>query len=187
MSAVADLEKTLDDVYKKAPALPESGRKLIVEWLPWITLVFGVLTLWSAFWLWQWAHALDKWVDLANSVSSAYGGAIAATGRMNFFVWLSLGAMLVQAVIYLMASSPLKDRNKKGWDLLFYAGLVSLAVGLIGVFIGGSYGGFSRLFGTLLGSAIGFYFLFQIRSYYLGKPVAAKAESKAPAAHTNDK
>lgn len=188
MSAVTDLEKSLDDVYKKVPALPESAKKLIVEWLPWINLVLGVFALWSAYWLWHWAHAVDRLADYANTLSATYGyGRITPVDHMNFMVWLSLVAMVVQAVIYLLAFNPLRDRKKAGWDLLFYAGLFNLVVGLFGVFVGGTYGGFSRLISALFGSAIGFYFLFQIRSYYLGKPVIAKNESKSEESHKEEK
>ena len=64
------------------------------------------------------------------------------------------------------AFSGLKARKKSGWNLLYYALLLNLAYGIVMAFT--NYGGFSYLIGAVIGSAIGLYLLFQIRSSYLG-------------------
>jgi hypothetical protein len=171
MSALQSLENNLEDVFvKKAPALPENGKKAIVEWLPWINLILGLLSLWAAYTLWHWAHVADKLVDYANSISAIYGGPV--VHRMSAMVWLSLIVMVVQAVIYIVAFPALRDRKKSGWDLLFYALLVNVVYGVVVMFT--DYGTFGNLLGSLIGSAIGLYFLFQIRGHYLGARTKAE-------------
>lgn len=174
------LEVALEDIFvKKAPALPQNAKKVIADMAPWITLVLGVLSLWSAYWLWQWAHTVNRLADYVNQWSAAFGAPVEPVNRMSFFVWLSLVAMIVQAAIYVIAFSPLKERKMAGWKWLFYATLMNIVVGVIGLFNESAYGGFSGLLGTLIGAAIGFYFLFQLKSEYQGKKPAAVAPPTA--------
>jgi hypothetical protein len=177
MSALQSLENSLEDVFvKQAPALPANAKKTIVEWLPWINLVLGILALWAAWALWHWANYANKLVDYANSLSAAYGGPAVATGRLTVTVWLSLVVMAAMAVVYIVAFPALRARKKSGWDLLFYAALLNIVYGFVTLFT--DYGSVGNLVGTIIGSAIGLYFLFQIRSLYLKAP-AASATHKA--------
>jgi hypothetical protein len=177
MAALADLEKTLDEVFvKKAPALPENGKKWIVEYLPWINIILGVLALWAVYTLWHWARWTSEWANYANSLSSMYGSsAVVSTNRWTVGVWLSLAVLAAQAVLYIAAFPALKARKKSGWDLLFYASLVNVVYGVVVLFT--DYGGFGSFLGSLVGTAIGLYFLFQIRALYLGKPAIETAKT----------
>jgi hypothetical protein len=78
----------------------------------------------------------------------------------------------IEAVIYLLAFPATRDRKKSGWDLMFYALLINLVYGVIVVFT--DYGGIGSLIGTIIGSGIGLYLLFQIRASY--HKVAAPAK-----------
>jgi hypothetical protein len=174
MSALNSLENSLEDVFvKKAPALPENAKKVIVEWMPWIDLVVGLFSLLAAWSLWHWAHVANSLVDYANTLSAAYGGPTVAVHRLSGLIWLGLIVMTVQAVLYLAAFSGLRDHKKSGWNLVFYALLVNVVYAVVILF--SDYGGVGNLIGSLIGSAIGAYFLFQIRGHYKGAKAAAKA------------
>jgi len=160
------LEKNLADVFKSAPPLPDSGKKMLVEWVPWINLIFGAFALLGAFWLWQWAHVANGLINYANSISQAYGGGTVAADRLGFMVWLALIVLTVQALVMLAAFAPLKAHKKTGWDLLFYGVLLNVVYGVVVAFT--SYG-VGHLFSSLIGAAIGLYFLFQIRDAYTKK------------------
>jgi hypothetical protein len=179
MAAVADLEKALNDVFvKKAPALPENAKKWIVEYLPWINVVLGLLSLWAVYTLWHWARWTSDWVDYANSLTAMYGGSPISTNRWTVGIWLGLVVLLVEALVYLLAFPALKARKKNGWNLLFYAALLNVVYGVVLMFT--DYGGFGSFLASLVGSAVGLYFLFQIRSHYSGERVSShKAEKKA--------
>lgn len=163
------LEKKLDEVFRtKAPwQLPEGAKKWLVKWLPIINLVLGVLTLWAALGLWRWAHQAETLVNWANELARTYGGTEVSASRLTVWLWISLIFMIIQGALYVAAYPGTKAKKKSGWNLLFYAALLNLLSGVVVLFT--NYGGVSSFVGTLIGTAIGLYFLFQIRPYYLGK------------------
>lgn len=67
----------------------------------------------------------------------------------------------------LLAVPGLKAFKKAGWNLVFYALLINLAYGVIVAFT--TYGTFGDLLGAAIGSLIGTYLLFQVRSHFSGK------------------
>jgi len=161
------LENSLDDLFgKQAPQLPSNAKKALVQYVPWITLILGVLSAWTTYVLWHWAHVANTFVNYANSISAAYGGPQIATTRLTFGIWLGIGVLAVEALLYILAFPGLRNRKKSGWNMLYYALLINIVYGLVIMFT--DYGGVGNLIGTLIGSAIGFYFLFQIRGSYTG-------------------
>ncbi|HJP95890.1 MAG TPA: hypothetical protein VJ843_00805 [Candidatus Saccharimonadales bacterium] len=181
MAVLADLEKALNDIFgKKAPALPKSGKDFLVTYVPYISLIIGLFSLASLWSLWHWAHEANKIIEYANQLSRMYGTHEVIASRMTVGIWLSLLVLAVEAFLYLAAFGPTKAREKTGWNLLFYATLVNIVYGFILMFT--DYSGVGSFIGTLIGSALGFYFLFQIRDRYLG---IAKVAVKTP--HKTDK
>lgn len=178
MKALESVENSLEDIFvKQAPSLPANAKKVIVEWLPWINLVIAILSLWAVWILWSWAHTANKLIELTNQLSQTYGIDAPITNRLSIGIWLGLGIMTIQAVIYLLAFPALRARQKKGWDLLFLGLFINLVYGLVIMFT--SYGGFGNLIGSLLGTAIGLYFLFQIKELYLSKAGANNRKKTA--------
>ncbi len=173
MGAITTLETKLDDVSKNFPLqLPQNARKTIVEYLPWVNLVLGVFALWTAWSVWHWAHYVNSYV---NSLTQALNGTTISTQRMSSAIWLGVLTLVIEGLMLVLAFPRTRARKKTGWDLLFYAALVNVAYGLIISF--SEYGGFGRFILSLIVSAMGLYFLFQIRSYYTGrKSVGASAE-----------
>src|SRR3989344_736945 len=92
MSAVDSLEKSLDGVFgSKSPVkLPENGKKAIVQWLPWISVILGVLTLWGAYALYHWARVANDVVNYVNELSRLYGGSAVTGSRWSVGIWVSL-------------------------------------------------------------------------------------------------
>lgn len=165
MADVKALEKSLNDVFGDgAPKLPEAGKKLLVEYGPYLVLIGAVFSAFGAWSLWNAARAVSSLVNWANELSRAYGGNGVSTSHFSVWVWLGIGFMLTNAVLYFMAYSPLKARLKKGWDYVFYVALLGVAYSVVSLFIDGR--GFSSLLVGLIGSAIGFWLLFQIRPAY---------------------
>lgn len=160
------LETQLDDMLvKKAPVqLPENGRRGLVSVLPWLTLIGGVLMLWSAWSLWQLVAWVDSWANLANSFGAAYGYATPVT--VSPLIWVSLVILLVEAVLFFVAFPALRDHKKKGWDILFWVSIVNVAESIVQAI---AYTNFGSLVMSLLGSLIGLYLLFQVRAYYTGE------------------
>ncbi|MFA5004158.1 MAG: hypothetical protein WC498_02670 [Candidatus Saccharimonadales bacterium] len=165
MASTNKLESKLDEVFAKAPKIPEGGKKWFVEYLPWLSLIGGVFTLWSAYALWHWAHAVSGLVNFANQLCTAYGGGTCGSvSRFSFWVWASIVVLAVEGVLYLLAFPGLKARKKAGWNYLYYGALVNVAYAVVSIFTDNN--GFGHFIGAAIGSAIGFWLLFQIRSAY---------------------
>lgn len=174
MAATNTLEDALADIFvKKAPKLPANAKKVIVQYLPWINVILGVLTIWAAWALWQWAHVADTLIDYANNISRIYGGGDVVTSRMSLSIWLGVIVLAIEALLYLAAFPGTRDRKKIGWNLLFYAALVNVVYAVLVLFT--DYGGFGNLLGGLIGSAIGLWLLFQIRDSYKDSTATSKA------------
>ncbi len=177
MSALKSLEKNFDNWFvKQAPPLPDNAKRALVRYLPWINLVLGILTLYSVYVIWHWAHLANNLINYANSISAAYGGPVVASNRLTTGIWLGLIVLTVEALLYIAAFPATRERKKSGWDLMFYALLVNVVYGVVILFT--AYGGLGSLIWTLIGSAIGLYLLFQIRGNYSASKSRAKARAK---------
>lgn len=167
MGQQSKTEEKLNDIFvKNAPfQIPENGRKAIVRYLPWISLVLAVLVLLSVYFLWDWAHTTSKLINYANELSRVYGGTAAvSTSRLTTTVWIGIAVLAVEGILYLISYPGLKARKKQGWNMLFYLAILNVVYGVVITFT--DYGSIGNLIGTLIGSVIGLYVLFQIRGYY---------------------
>lgn len=169
MESFKGLETKLNDVFvKDAPfQLPAKAKEWIVQYLPYINLVLGVVSLWAAYGLYRWATVADKFIDYTNSLSRAVGVPVETVERLTVGVWLGIIVLAIEGLLYVLAFAPTRDRKKSGWDLLFLALLVNVVYGVVMVFT--DYGGVTALLSTLLSTIVGLYFLFQIRPAYLHK------------------
>jgi hypothetical protein len=163
---VKPLEQMLLPLFKSLPSLPENAKKTFVNIWPWLALVFGVLQLFAVVGLWNLGHTVNTLVNIYAAAG------IAAPNNLGLFYYLGLGSLAIDAVLLLLAVAPLNAHKKSGWDLLFLGALLNLAYGVVIVF-DSYYGGFGNLLGALIGSAIAFYFLFQVRDYYTGTKTVA--------------
>jgi hypothetical protein len=166
------IEKTLQPIFDGLPPLPKDATNWLVKAWPVIALIAGILQLLAAWSLWHVGHLVNSLVNYSNALSQAYGTG-ATVNHLGFFYWLGLIALAVDGVILLMAYPGLKARSKAGWNFLFLGALVNVLYGIFSVF-DSTYGGVTKLIFTLIGSAIGFYFLFQVRSHYTGKKTEKK-------------
>ncbi len=173
MAGVKGVEKSLDEVFgKKAPKLPEGGKKFLVEYGPYLVLIGAALSAFSAWSLWNAARAVDSLTRWADELSRAYGGSGVATSHYTVWVWLAVGVSLVSTILYFMAYKPLKERLKRGWDYVFYVALLGVAYSVVMLFI--DTRGFGSFLWSLVGSAVGFWLLFQIRPAYKETVSSAK-------------
>lgn len=174
------LEKALDDAFKKAPQMPESGRKGLASALPWLTLIAGVLSLLGVWYLYQAVSWVNQWAGYTNSLYSAVGYSNPMTG-IGMMAWVGLILLAGQAVLFLVAFPALRAGKKAGWNLLFYAALVNVIYDVVYNLFGYSSMNIGSLIFSLIGAAVGLYLLFQVRPYFGGAtvktaPVAKTAE-----------
>lgn len=151
-----------DMLVVKAPfQLPKNVKDWIVQYGPWIALVGGIL---AALFVVPAAFAALSLTGYTSAMLGAYGYYGASVAAVTPILYLSLVVFALELVIMFVSIPMLLKRQRKGWLLLFYADVVSVVYSLISSFTYGFNFG-SLLFG-LIGAVIGFYFMFQIRSYY---------------------
>lgn len=164
MAALNRLEDSLANIFKSTPKLSDGARDSFVRILPVVSLVIGVLSLLAAHSLWKWAHVANAYADYANSVSQAFGGGTVVSNRLTSGIWLSLIVLVASGVLYLWAYPALQKRRKAGWNLVLYGLLLNFIYGLLVLFT--DYGGGGSFIGTLIGTIIGLWLLFQVRPKY---------------------
>jgi hypothetical protein len=129
--------------HKQIPSLPESLKELIVKLSPWLAVI-GVLVL---------APLLLAALGIS---AVAYPMAYVAGTRLGFSYTIGLILSVGMLILEAMAIPGLFKREQKAWKLMFYATLLSLLQSLFNWNLGS----------LVIGGAISFYFLFQVKAKY---------------------
>src|SRR5688572_13861920 len=95
------LEVMIDGWYKKLPQMPEKSRKGLAGAFWWIALLLGILQFSAAWALWRSAHYLDT-VNRAADYVNEYFGYQVVDNSLNFFYYLAIFVILLDAVILLL-------------------------------------------------------------------------------------
>lgn len=133
---------SLEDLFKNAPHLPKNIREIIVKIVPWLALIFGILVI------------LGGLTAVGISPIAAIGGFEGSAFT------LVVGVLsLVVGVLMLMAFPKLQKHQYAGWRLLFWVEVLSLVSNLLTL-------NMSSILVSIIWILIGFYFLFEIKSYY---------------------
>ena len=141
------LLKVLDGYYAKLPALPKGATDFIVKLSPWLAVfgaIFSVLSVLSLYSLMTYVGPF-----------AAYAG----VGGFSITILLSMVVLLVWALLYLLAFPSLRARKIKGWNLMLYGIFLYILSAIVRLNV-------VDIISVLIGSLIGYYFLYQIKSYY---------------------
>ena len=161
MELVKKAEAALAGVYKGAPKLSNNTKETLVKIWPWLALIFGIIQLFAALTLWRLTSRVNELVSYYGVVTNTNVG---YSGMDKFFIYTAIIILLIDAVILLMAYPKLAKRQKSGWDLLFLGSLLNVGYSIVNLPISGR--GFGDFILSLLGSAIGFYLLYQVKEKY---------------------
>lgn len=167
MEIVTKVEQMVSGWMKDLPHLPKELTKWLAENAWWLTIIgvvvggFGILGVLSAM--------------TAGSALLGALGVPALGGMLLVGSLVSLAGTAAGVVVEAMAISPLKAMQKKGWDLMFLATLVSFAGAVVSSLIGVNIVGVLM---SAVGAAISFYVLLEVKSYFGAK---AKTEDKPTA------
>jgi hypothetical protein len=172
MDHINKLEARVALWYKNAPHLPKGGQQWLADNIWWIVLVFVVI---GSFGLLGLLSAAFVGGALLVGFGGIYGAALG--GLAILIAFLAIGFGLVNLVIGAFAISPLKDKRKKGWSLLFLTLLISAGSAAIALLFTLDVLGLVR---ELLYITVGGYFLFEIREYF-GATIVTDKVKKAPA------
>jgi predicted neutral ceramidase superfamily lipid hydrolase len=181
MELVKKIETKLEEAFKGLPEFPKSSKETLAQIWPWMALIAGILQIAAAWALWRLTRVVDAINQIATYYSQYYSTQnVGLSTYDKTVIYLGIIMLIVDAVILLMAFSPLRERSRKGWDLLFLGALINVAYSVVSIFINGR--GVSSFIMSLIGSAIGFYLLFQVKEKFNGKKPVAKPSAPAPKA-----
>lgn len=145
VKALATLETTLDTyLVDKAPRIPDNWREILVKVIPWINLVFFILTLPIILALFGLGAIATPFLLMAGEVGS--------TGGMT----LALAVLAVSWVLEGMAIPGLFKRSRRGWTLVYISAIINGVYNLLTL----------NIIGAVLGTLVGLYLLFQVKGYY---------------------
>lgn len=149
----SDLIALLEPYFtKQAPfQIPKKWRENLVNWIPWINLVIGILLL----------PALLVLVGLGTVVGVV--APLAGNAAVPVFYWLSLILAVVSIAILFITFPGLRARKLSAWKLVFWADIIYLAYGIVSALANGDI---LSVFTNLIGTAVALFVLFQIKSYY---------------------
>ncbi len=173
MKALDQLENKAADWLKPLPHLPTNVTKWISTNIWWMTLVGVIASVIGAIIL---IAGIFTIISLIGVTSNFYGYYYATSSYTWWSVVVSIVSILFMiATIVLTATAvkPLKNMNKKGWNILFLLEVISAAYMIINAVISLNFLG---LISGAIGVAIGAYLLYEIRSYFVtvAKAVPAK-------------
>ncbi len=127
MEWLTKIEKQVLHWVKDIPHLPNSARKWIAENIWWVAIIGAILLTISA--ALELLTVLGLMATLGTVANTYYPATtFVAWGFVTAIVSFVFAAL--QAGLLYMAVTPLKERQKKGWVLVFAAWLISI-VGLV--------------------------------------------------------
>jgi len=160
MSALQSLETKLNEVLvTNAPVqLPDAWRK----WLGTYAWVFALIgCIFGGF-------AALVLLPLLG-VSSVVATSVGVRSDVLLFVWLSFFVLVAYVVLEAMAVPKLKKMQKAGWNFMFYSSLFFFVYDVFNALRNFQAGTVVTLFFNALFTLIGLYFVFQVRSQFMGK------------------
>jgi hypothetical protein len=157
METINSLEKKLVEVNKTLPQIPESGKKVLADWF-WVLLVIGVVVGVMGI-----LTILGIGASGSLLLTGLGAGAYVAATLWPSIVFGVIG-MAIVIVIEAMAIGPAKNKEHRGWQLVFIAVLLQFVISVLqNIFIND----YTSVLGSLIGLAIGLYLLVQVHSYFI--------------------
>ncbi len=164
MDFLTKLEKTVLGWFKAIPNLPVAGQKWLGDNVWWIALIGAILTglgvLVSVL-------GLFALMAMLGSVAATYYTTTTVTSWAIVTGVIGLAFSVLEGILLAVAVQPLKEKQKKGWVLLFAAWLVVIISIIINAILTLNF--FSFIVSVLFGAvwvAISGYFLIQIHGQF---------------------
>ena len=164
MEFLNKLEKTVLSWFKSVPHLPAAGQKWLGNNIWWIVLGGAILT---GIGVLVSLAALSTLVSLIGSPVAAYYVTTTVTTWAVITGVIGIMFSVLEGILLAVAVQPLKEKQKKGWVLLFAAWLLAA----IGVVVNSilSLNVFGFIIGIIFGAlwiAVSGYFLYEIHSQF---------------------
>ena len=144
---LAQLENTLDEYFgKKAPALPQNIKEIIVKIAPYLVIIGLIFTIPAIF-------ILFGLGGLASTLAPV-GGAQAVASLPT--MWIGILLLIPVIILEAMAVPGLFSKKIAAWRYVFWAQVIAIISSLVQL----------NIVGGIIGALIGFYILFQVKGLY---------------------
>lgn len=155
-----ELEKFLEKLHKNFPHMPLRARKWLAKNIWWIVLLL----------------AISSGIQAANLLYSTIVAVLYTMTNYSYTtipLWsnwvqsvLMLAGMIAVTVLMASAVEGLKSHHKSAWNMVFYAVAINLVItGFVSIL----YVSLTAAINALIGAAIGWYFLYEVRSLFAHK------------------
>lgn len=146
-NSFAQLEGTLNEYFgNKAPSLPQNVKEIIVKIAPYLAIISVILAIPAILLLFGLG-------GLATSLAP-FGGVSAVTSIPT--MWVSILILIPVAILEVIAIPGLFAKTAQAWKYMYWAQLISVVSNLVQL----------NIIGAILSALIGFYILFQVKSFY---------------------
>jgi len=133
----------MEEWFLKLPPLPKNAKQVLVKITPWIALIFGILGILAGLAGFGLLAAFSPLIAMGSGLNGAAGSLASAF------------LALIASILLLLGFPGTKNQKMQGWKMLFWSEVVSVIGSVIAISLTG-----------VVFSAIGFYLLYQIKSYY---------------------
>ncbi|HLB61109.1 MAG TPA: hypothetical protein VJL83_05905 [Patescibacteria group bacterium] len=146
-NVLTQLERTLDEYFgKKAPALPANVKDIIVKIAPYLVIISVIFML----------PGLLALFGLGGMMTAfAPFGGMGSAGMVRG-MWVSILLFVPVIILEVMAIPGLFSRTITAWRYVYWGQLIAIVASLVQF----------DIFGAIISALIGFYILFQIKSFY---------------------
>jgi hypothetical protein len=141
------LEAWLLPSFEKLPHLPENWKNVIVKIVPWLSLIFGILSIIGLLGAGFFGILLSPIIALSR-------------GFLSIILFVSILLSLITSIFSILAFKPLQQMKKIGWDYSFYAFVISAISALLGMITP------SNSIASIVGILISAYVIFEVRGKY---------------------
>lgn len=177
MKFFSKLETVILNKLKGFPNLPVEFRNWLGNNVWWIVLIGAILTAISA--LTSFSYILTT-LSVLGTVAATYYTSPAAMSWSIVTAAISLVFLILEGILLATAVKPLREKQKKGWVLLFATWLLNVFSTVVGAILTLGFVSFviTILFGAIW-IAIGGYLLFEIHSQFAHVERSNGTKSKA--------
>lgn len=141
---LSKLETTLDEyLIKKAPPLPANAKEAVVKYAPYLSIFLIFILI---------VPILVTFGLGALLAPFAFLGGVGVGASFTFATLFLLAGLIIE----IMAIPGLFKRQKSAWRLMYFGTLLNAVYNLLTFNLGN----------LIIGSLLGLYILFQIKSYY---------------------
>ena len=167
MNRVQKLESLTESWLRPLPHLPSSFRKWLADnawWLAVITAFVSAVAALAAL------NGIFSYISYVGNADSYAGFYVTAPNPTSWLLSSLLGLIYFAAVTVLLAraATPLKEHQRRGWDMVFIVLVLGAAKLVLDALFSFSFFGF--IFAIIFGwiwVAIAAYLLFEVRSYFV--------------------